>query len=56
MNVSIGGEVVRREAEPVHLYDRTGKPIATHMRPRLLPGEVLVDRLGTYPAIIQEQA
>jgi hypothetical protein len=56
MKVEIGGDIVRREAEPLHLYDNRGRLIATRMRPSVRPGEVLVDRLGTFPKIIREAA
>jgi hypothetical protein len=56
MKVAIGGDVVRREAEPLHLYDNRGRLIAVRMRPTVRPGEILVDRLGTFPAIIQDVA
>lgn len=56
MKVAIGDDVVRRQAEPLHLYDNTGRLIATRMRPTVLPGELLVDRVGTFPKIIREVA
>jgi hypothetical protein len=56
MKVSIGGDVVRRVADPLCLYDRTGRIVATYMRPRLEPGEILQERIGTFPAIIQTTA
>ena len=52
MKVDIGGGVVRRQAEPHHLYNEAGHPVATYMRPIVRPGEVLVQRLGTFPKII----
>jgi hypothetical protein len=56
MKVSIGGDVVRREAEPLHLYDNRGRLIATRMQPAVRPGELLVERMGTFPKIIREVA
>lgn len=56
MKVSIGGDVVRRQAEPLHLYDSTGRIVATCMKPSLHPGELLVERLGAIPKIIREVA
>lgn len=56
LQVEIGGEVVHREAEPLHLYDERGQHVFTRMRPVVRPGEILVDRLGTFPRIIQELA
>lgn len=57
MKVDIGGDVVRREAEvEVLLYDRAGKAAVTHMRPRLRPGEILVERLGMIPEIVTDPA
>jgi hypothetical protein len=56
MKVDIDGDVVRRQAAPLHLYDRTGRIIATYMQPQLRSGEILVERLGTFPKIIREVA
>lgn len=52
MKVDIDGTVVRRKAEPHYLYNERGQLVATRMRPIVQPGEVLVDRLGTFPQII----
>jgi hypothetical protein len=52
MSVELDGEVVRRPGTlDVMLYDRTGKPIASRMRPKLMPGEVLRERAGMIPVI-----
>jgi hypothetical protein len=56
MKVSIGGDVVRRVADPLHFYDKAGHIVATCMRPRLEPGEILQERIGTFPAIIRTAA
>lgn len=56
MKVDIAGEVVRRQAEPHHLYNERGQLVATCMRPIVRPGELLVERLGTFPKIISEMA
>jgi hypothetical protein len=53
MKVEVGGVIVTRPGVvDVLLYDRTGKPTVSHMRPQLLAGEVLVERLGRIPAIV----
>jgi hypothetical protein len=55
MNVEVGGKIVRRPGVlEVLLYDRTGKPTVSRMRPQLLPGEALYDRDGMIPAIVKE--
>jgi hypothetical protein len=36
-------------------HDSTGRPTISHMRPKLEPGELLQERPGRIPAIIQEQ-
>lgn len=56
MPVHIGDVVVRREAEPLHLCDVSGRLIATCMRPIVRPGETLVEQLGDHPRIISELA
>lgn len=56
VRVEIDGREERRQAEPLHLYNSAGQLVATALRPRLYPGEHLVERLGTYPKIIRETA
>lgn len=56
VRVEVDGKEVRREAEPLHLYNSAGQLIATALRPRTFPDEHLVERLGTYPKIIRETA
>jgi hypothetical protein len=57
MSVEVAGQIMRRPSVlEVLLYDLAGKPTVSHMRPQLLPGEVLQERLGQIPAIIREQA
>lgn len=52
MRVEVGGTVTLRPGVlDVLQYDGTGKPTISRMRPQLLPGEVLVERLGKIPAI-----
>jgi len=54
LSVEVGGAVVRRPGE-VHVlqYDAAGKPAVSHMRPKLLPGEILRERPGRIPEIIK---
>lgn len=56
MRVEVDGVVVRRPGvlDPL-LYDRTGKIVMSRMRPQTLPGELLVEREGTFPAIVGAQ-
>jgi hypothetical protein len=56
VRVEIDGREQRRQAAPHHLYNGRGQLVATGLRPTVLPGEVLVDRIGTYPKIIREAA
>ena len=54
MKVQIGGDVVRRVGEvEILARDHTGRPTISRMRPKLCPGEVLCERLGTFPAIVR---
>jgi len=54
MRVQIGGDVVRRVGHvEVLACDLEGRPTISHMQPQLFPGEQLVERLGTFPAIIK---
>lgn len=56
MKVEIAGAVVHRQAEPLYLYNELGQLVATCMRPIVRPGELLVERIGTFPKIISESA
>jgi hypothetical protein len=52
MRVEVDGKIERRPGVlEVLLYDATGKPTLSRMRPQTLPGEVLIERAGTFPAI-----
>lgn len=54
MKVEIGGDVVRRVGEVVILArDKAGRPTISHLRPQLLAGEILRERLGRIPEIIK---
>jgi hypothetical protein len=56
MNAEVNGQLVRRPGVlEVLLYDRTGRPIVSHMRPQLQPGEVLQERPGRIPVIVREK-
>lgn len=53
LRVEVNGAVEHRPGVlDVLQYDGTGKPTLSHMRPQLLPGETLVERLGQIPAIV----
>jgi hypothetical protein len=53
MRVEVAGAVVSRPGQlEVLLYDRTGRPTISRIRPQLLPGEVLVERAGMIPQIV----
>lgn len=57
MRVQIGGDVVRRVGEvEILARDHTGRPTISRMRPTLQPGEILVERLGTFPSIVRGAA
>jgi hypothetical protein len=54
MRVEIAGAVVTRPGRlDVLQYDHTGRPTVSRMRPQLEPGETLLERAGTIPAIIR---
>jgi len=54
MSVEVDGQIVRRPAElEVLLYDRTGKPSVSRMRPTLHEGETLHERSGQLPIIVK---
>lgn len=56
LNVEVDGQVQRRPGTvEVLLYDHTGRPTAFHMRPQLHAGEMLCERAGRIPLIVQEQ-
>jgi hypothetical protein len=56
LRVEVDGTIITRPGVlDVMLCDRTGKPSVVHLRPELQPGEVLVERAGSIPAIIKEQ-
>jgi hypothetical protein len=53
MRVEVDGIVVRRPGVlDVLQYDSKGNAVLSHLRPQLLPGEVLVERVGAIPAVI----
>jgi hypothetical protein len=54
MRVEVDGAIVTRPGVlEVLLYDRTGRPTVSHMRPRLESGEVLQERRGCIPVIVR---
>lgn len=54
LRVEVAGHIVRRPGVlEVLMYDRTGKPTISRMRPQLLEGEVLQERQGQIPAIVR---
>jgi len=55
LSVEVAGAVVRRPGQvDVLVRDVTGRPIVSHVRPQLLPGELLQERVGRIPLIVQE--
>lgn len=57
MRVEIAGSVVTRPGQlDVLLYDHTGRPTVSRMRPQLEEGEVLLERPGRIPAIIRTES
>ncbi len=53
MKVEVDGAIVTRPGVvDVLQQDRAG--IIARMRPQLLPGEILVERLGRIPTIVKE--
>lgn len=53
LRVEVDGVVVRRPGVlDVLQYDGNGRPVLSRMRPHLLPGEMLVERVGQIPAIV----
>jgi len=54
LRVEVAGTVVSRPGQlEVLLYDGTGRPTVSRMRPRLEAGEVLQERPGRIPAIVR---
>lgn len=52
MRVEVDGKTVSRPGVlEILQYDSAGKPTMSRMRPDLLPGEVLIERLGQIPVI-----
>jgi hypothetical protein len=52
LRVEVNGAVEHRPGVlDVLQYDGVGKPTLSRMRPQLLPGEILVERIGRIPAI-----
>jgi hypothetical protein len=57
MKAEVAGVVVLRPGElNVLVRDPAGRAVVSHMRPQLLPGEVLRERAGQIPIIEQEAA
>lgn len=57
MKVEVEGVVVLRPGElDVLVRDLAGRAVVSHVRPQLLPGEVLRERAGQIPIIVQEVA
>lgn len=55
LSVEVAGRVERRHVElEVLMHDSTGRAAVWRLRPQLLQGEVLQERLGRIPAIIKE--
>jgi hypothetical protein len=55
MRVEVGGAVAHRPSElDVLLFDGAGRPVISHLRPQLMPGEVLCERMGQIPMIVLE--
>jgi hypothetical protein len=54
MSVEVDGQIVCRPGEvEILLYDRTGRPSVSRMRPVLYPGERLHERAGQLPVIVK---
>lgn len=57
MKVEVAGVVVLRPGElDVLVRDAAGRAVISRMRPHLSSGEVLHERLGQIPIILQEVA
>jgi hypothetical protein len=56
MRAEVAGVIVTRPGVPVVLQrDAAGNPTIVHMQPQLEPGELLLERLGTIPAIVMKE-
>ena len=56
MRVELSGAIVSRPGElHVLVRDLEGRATVSHMRPQLLPGELLRERAGQIPMIVQEE-
>lgn len=54
MSAELDGQIVRRPGVlEVLQYDAAGMPVISRMRPQLLAGEVLQERLGRIPTIVR---
>lgn len=54
LSVEVDGCIVRRVGVlDVLAYDLTGKPTVARVRPQLLSGEVLQERIGAIPVIVR---
>lgn len=54
MSAELDGQIVRRTGVlDVLQYNASGTPVISRMRPELLAGEVLQERLGRIPAIVR---
>jgi len=54
MSAELDGQIVRRPGVlDVLQYNAAGVPVISRMRPELLAGEVLRERLGRIPAIVR---
>jgi hypothetical protein len=57
MKVEVAGVVELRPGElDVLVRDAGGRAVISHMRPQLAAGEILCERLGQIPIIVQEVA
>jgi len=55
LRVEVNGLIERRPAElHVLVRDLAGRAVVSHMRPQLLPGELLRERAGEIPLVVQE--
>jgi hypothetical protein len=55
LRVEVNGAITHRPGQlDVLLCDGAGRPVVSHLRPQLLPGEVLRERIGQIPMILQE--
>lgn len=55
LSVEVAGAIVRRPGQvDVLMRDVTGRAVVSRVRPQLLPGELLQERAGRIPLIVQE--